>query len=69
VGEVNSPAWGTCHPLPLSHLLSPLVLVPIFSPIQATMAAIPTPILPILEFLPIREVIPIRAVEPTVSRR
>ena len=33
---LNSPRWGTCRPLPLSHLLSPLVLVPIFSPIQVS---------------------------------
>jgi len=37
--------------------------------IQATMAAIQTPILPILEFLQIQEATPIRAVEPTVSRK
>ena len=33
------------------------------------MAAIQTPILPILEFLQIQEATPIRAVEPTVSRK
>lgn len=32
--EEISPHWGTCRPLPLSHLLSPPVLVPISSPIQ-----------------------------------
>ena len=32
--EEISPHWGTCRPLPLSHLLSPPVLVLISSPIQ-----------------------------------
>ena len=32
--EEISPHWGTCRPLPLSHLLSLPVLVPISSPIQ-----------------------------------
>ena len=34
--EEISPHWGTSRPLPLSHLLSPLVLVPISSPIQVS---------------------------------